>query len=492
MMNRKQFFFFFSIYFLIRVFSFYFNPPTPLLHGSTINTALSLIILGLASYWMIKGDLRGWLIVAAEIVFCGSGNILSIFSVSLRTALLAASLSIYFVRAWRKDKLNSIIRFKLPNILIFLLIDWAAIAAVIGAWHGHQISLIFSDFIPYLFFLYYFPLVALLKSDKFKAICFNMLIAAIVANAFFVICSFIAFYTGQSVLQDGYYHWFRDVAQGKITVLGYNFFRIVLNEHLVLVPILLFFAYRNMRRPDRINDLCIVSCTALLSLNLTRIYLLALLAGLFILFSKKYLRQWLLNSFILLSCIFIFYTGFSLLSSKGQNPGWSYFGFRAFSIVMPETEFSSLSRMILLPQILYKIQLAPIFGHGLGDTVTVHSNYFSGSIITTPQFDWGFLEIIDETGAIGFILWLAIIFYILRVSKKNMGDFRPLYASILSALLIINITSPALFHVLGIITLTLLMALGRAFSAPPTGTLQSEEPLLISNEDGKQTLASTG
>ncbi len=492
MFVKKQFYLFLLTYFFIRIFSYFFSPPTPLLHGSLVNTIFSLTILALSSYWILKKDLRGWLLVAGEIIFCGSGNILSIFNISLRTALLITSLSLFFISVWRDMGLKSILSFKLPNILIFLLIDWAAISAAHGALNGNSTAQIISDFIPYLFFLYYFPLTRLLADLKFKNVCFNMITAVLAANVIFIVYTFISFCFGSLILQDNYYHWFRDVAQGKITIIGYNFIRLVLNEHLVLVPIILFFIFRNLINPKRINDLCILAGALLLSLNLTRIYFLALIAGLIALFLRRHIKQWLLNSVILLSCIFIFYTGFFLIASNGQDPGWSYFGFRISSIAMPQTELSSLSRMVLLPQILYKIHLAPFVGHGLGDTVTVQNFLFSGSTITTPHFDWGYLEILDETGLIGGILWLLIIAYIWRFGKKNRDEFRPLYKSILLSLLVINITSPALFHVLGITTLTVLLALTHVSSLRLNELRENAVPLSSSKEADKQTSAANG
>ena len=492
MFQKKQFFIYFALYFLIRIFSYFFNPPTPLLPGSIINTLAAAVILCLSAYWVAKNDIRGWLIIASEILLCGSGNIFSVFGVSLRTLLLATSIAIFFYQTLKERNLKSIFVFKFPNIAIFILLDWAIISAALGAYHQHSIGLVISDFIPYLFFLYYFPLTKLLKSDRFKTAVFNLLAAAFLANAVFLFLTFIFFTFGLVHMQDSYYHWFRDVAQGKITPLGFDFYRLVLNEHLLLIPLIIFFTYQNIHRPNRLYDLCIIAGALLISVNLTRIYFLALIAGLIILFSRKMFKQWFINAFILLSCIFIFFTGFYLVASRGADPGWSLFGFRVSSIVLPETEYSSLSRMLLLPQILYKIQLAPVLGHGLGDTVTIRSGHFIGSGITTPHFDWGYLEILAETGFIGLILWLIIIVYTWRFGKKKSGDYRPLFTAILAAMLITNITSPALFHVFGIIVTTFLMAQSRVFSEQSGAPLQTGSPFGLSKGDDKQNLATNG
>jgi hypothetical protein len=454
MFTPKKFFIYLAGYFAVRIFTYFFSPVTPLVAGSIVNTTVAVAVLALAMYWLIKKDWRGWLVVAGEIIFCGSGNMLSVGSISLRTLLLIASVGIYFVLSLRKTKL-SISR---VGILIFALIAWAGISSIIGYGNGHALGNVVTDFIPYLFLLYYFPLRDLLHDDKFKGEVFNMIAGALIGCGLITVFTSLMYGFGIFVLQDNYYHWFRDVCGGKITDTGANFFRVILNEQLLLVPLALYFITRVKQKIEFVNDMALPAAAAILSVNLTRIYYLALLVGLCFAFTKTLWRRWLINSAVILLSVFGWFTFLHVLVGGLPNPGWEYFGLRATSIIAPHIEESSLSRMLLLPKILEKISSAPILGTGLGDTVTVFSPVYN-ELITTPHFDWGYLEILAETGIVGLLIWFALImtaFYlIIKNSALNHGI---LLLAPLAALLVINITSPALFHVFGFIFIAIVLA----------------------------------
>jgi O-antigen ligase len=266
--------------------------------------------------------------------------------------------------------------------------------------------------------------------------------------------TFIAYSSGFLALQDSYYHWFRDIAGGKITDLNNNFYRIVVNEHLLLVPILLYFVNKVIKNKNKFYHFIILSLLFIFSLNLTRIYILAHIVGLIFLFSRQYWKRWLFYSFGSILIFVLLFSAIHLVASRGQSFGWELLGLRIGSIASPSIEESSLSRMMLLPKILDKIKQKPFWGNGMGDTVTVYSPVIKKEI-TTTQFDWGYLEIIDEMGIMGMLIWLSLITYILYQILK-IKDKKYLLA-ILSSILIINLTSPALFHVLGIILLIILI-----------------------------------
>jgi len=460
---------------------------------SYINYFLSFIILATTVYLLLKKDERGWYIIAGEIILGGGGGFFSINSTSLRTLLLICSLIIYTIQIINNKKYKTI--FKDSKIICYLfsaILLIVFISSTLGYYAGHNPHQIFADAIPYFFFLYYFPLCELWHSEKFKQTAFAMLGAAIIGNVIFVLLTFISYSSDILVLQDSYYHWFRNIVGGKITDLNNNFYRMVVNEHLLLVPVLLYFIYQIVARQDCHSErseeslstntnytyvngqrslavarddkndkifyhFIILSLLIIFSLNLTRIYILAYLIGLLFLFSRQYWKRWLIYS---LGSIFIFILIFSsihLAASRGQSFGWELLGLRIGSIASPSIEKSSLSRMMLLPKIWEKIKQKPLWGNGLGDTVTVYSPVVKKEI-TTTQFDWGYLEIIDEMGMVGFLIWLSFIFNLLfLILKKYRIKNKRYILAMLISLLIINLTSPALFHVLGIILLTAIM-----------------------------------
>ncbi len=430
--------------------------------GNPINWIVSVGILLLTTYYLLlRNDERGWLIIAGELILGGAGGFLEIRGVSLRTLLLISAMAI-FVYHVLKNKQFDVIGSKRTLLLIFkALFVIIGLSAMRGYYFGHNLKLVLADTIPYLFLLYYFPLKQLLQSETFRRTSFNMLIAAIIGNFIFIYLTLAGFSSGVFALQDSYYHWFRDVAGGKITDYGTGFFRILTNEQLLIVPLLIFFIGNIIRQPTPtppkrgITSFGLAmtgALLALLTINITRIYLVALAVGILFLFSAKNWKRWLTYS----AGAFIFFIlAFSLThlaATKGKSLGWEYLGLRLQSIAMPQIEDSSLSRMMLLPKILEKIKLHPILGNGLGDAVTVFSPVFDANI-TTPHFDWGYLEIIDELGLVGLATWILIIGYLILKIKQNKTALAGLVG-----LLVINITSPALFHVLGVVFLIYLLS----------------------------------
>ncbi len=503
MSTKKQIVIFTALYAALRVFSFYFQP------GTVVNSLITLACLLFTVYCLLRDNTVGWYIVAAELILGGSGNFLSFAGLSLRTWLLIVSIAIFKIKKLSRHELLPMLRNNAPNTILFgLIFIMVAFSTVRGLYFGHNIHAVVSDVVPYLFLLYYYPLKEILKSEKtpstvlpliggegksstlpykgrdagwglFHEFCFTALISSIIGNTLFSLFTFAGFSTHIFALQDAYYHWFRDVAGGKITDLGFNFFRIVLNEQLLLVPLILVFVNKIIKH--KTTSYFLPATTLLLitlSFNLTRIYLVALAFGLILLFDRDKWKRWLAVSFVSCFLFLISFTSIHLLASRGQSLGLELFGLRLQSIVSPQIEDSSLSRLLLLPKIVDKIKTHPVLGSGLGDTVMVFSPV-EKKTITTTQFDWGFLEITDELGLVGLVIWLSLIVYILVLSRRlrslpplpegrlgGVGASWPLATT--TAFMIMTVTSPALFHVLGIVwlTVTLVVTQKKLFSEP--------------------------
>lgn len=444
------------LYFIVRIFSYFFSPETPLFPQHPINTIISVLIFILAVYWLIKKDERGWYIILLELILGGAGGYLQIFGTSLRTCLLIGSLAIYFAKKLYREKKIFFKQLQAQHYLLLVLLAAAIAAAACGIYHIHARGAILSDLIPYFFLLYYFPLFDLWQSEKFRDLGKQAILASIFGNAVFIALTQIGLSSGVIILQDSYYHWYRDVALGKITDLNFHFYRLVLNEHLLLIPFTLYFIADIIKnQANKINILALGSLLFVLANNLTRIYMVALTAGTLILFSTKNWKRWFaVSASVAIGFMLIFITTHSI-ASRGQSLGLEIFGLRLQSITSPQLEDSSLSRLLLLPKILEKIKSAPIIGQGLGDTVTVYSPVFKTNI-TTAHFDWGYLEIWAEMGLYGLLAWIAFIGYLVYfIIKNKQQPGKNILAAILISFLIINITSPALFHVFGILFLVI-------------------------------------
>ncbi|HLD60951.1 MAG TPA: O-antigen ligase family protein [Patescibacteria group bacterium] len=483
MFSKKYIGIFLIVYTLLRVFSYFFSPETPLHAANPVNTVVSGIMLLVIGYWLLARNPLGWYAIALEIILGGAGGYLAAGPLSLRTCLLLISILIYFGQKLRDHKLKELFQQNKTVVYLFSALFLAVgISAIHGFLAGHNKNFIFPDTIPYLFLLYYFPLKELITAKSSNLQIFkSSLLAAILGNFLLIIFTFIGYSSELFVLQDSYYHWYRDVAIGKITELPFHFYRLVINEHLLLVPIILWLlscviARRSEERTTTsqspsstkkpwdyyVAPLLVMTLLIILSINLTRIYMLALAFGYLFLFSKQHWKRWFVYGVVSCLLFVVSFTSIHLVASRGQSLGWELFGLRLQSIVQPSIEESAFSRKLLLPKIVDKIKQQPILGTGLGDTVTVYSPVFKKEV-TTPHFDWGYLEILAEMGIFGLLAWLFLITSILsrlRINKPPSPAEAPYgWAKAgLAALLVINLTSPALFHVLGIIWLTYLLA----------------------------------
>ncbi|HLC70265.1 MAG TPA: O-antigen ligase family protein [Patescibacteria group bacterium] len=449
-------------YVLIALFlpaiSYLFPPETNHLTGSVLNTAISIPIVFLSAYWLFKKDYRGWLIILGEFVLGGSGNYFSLNGVSLRTTLLIVSLIIYtfnFIKNdWQDFKTNPQFRYATLGILILLLV--AALGVVNGYLNQHSLTSAVSDIIPYAYLLYFFPLRRLLNNPSFIPVLKKMLPGAIIAYSIIYFFTFVGFSAGLFQVHDLYYWWWRDVVLGKTTDLGFNFYRLVMDLQLLLVPLALYYVYNIIQKTAKKIDYYLLALLLIsLGINLTRVYYLAFVVGLVFLANKTYWKRYLLTSATTLLFIFSSFTSIHLATSLGKSLGWEIFGLRLQSIASPQIEESSLSRMMLLPKIWEKIKTNPIIGEGLGATITAFSP-IAKTTITTPHFDWGYLEIWTELGMIGLIIWITLIVLIAHLIIKNKKS--RFLLSALVALLVINLTSPALFHVLGVMLLAYLLS----------------------------------
>ncbi len=457
MLNKKHVTAFLGVYALVRVFSFFFGPETPLQQQTWLNTTLSGVLLAVVAVLLFKKRPEGWYLIALEIILGGGGNFLNFFGVAVRTCLLALSMTIFFAQKLWERKWVTLTKNNIVTVLsIKALLIIAIIGAFIGLSNNHARVLVLRDLIPYAFLLYYFPLRELLKDTCFTNMAWHALVAAVIGNGLLTFGTLLGYSTNLFVMQDSFYHWFRDVAGGKITELPFNYYRIVLNEHLLLIPLTILFVSKVITKEQaKLYGILAALSLLTLSTNLTRIYFIALAVGLLALVRQSTLKRWFLTCSVVVVGFMAIFISLHTTFSRGQSLGLELFGLRLQSIVTPAIEDSSLSRLLLLPKIKEKIALHPIIGNGLGDTIAVYSPVFK-KVVTTPHYDWGYFEVLGELGVIGFIIWgffIGNLFFKFRKKELQIWQFGSLLV-----LLVINITSPAVFHVLGIIWLSYLLA----------------------------------
>ena len=409
-----------------------------------------------------------WYLVLGELFLCGSGHYLEFVGISIRTLMILVFLFLWFAKTFGENNIKKQLSFNPKlTIILFLLFICLGVSIIIGITNGHPMTRIIQDFLPFSFLLLLFPSLNLFSQEKSQEYLVRLLLVFIIGTAIFSIITFILFSTGITEIHQEFYKWYRDVNVGKITDMGQNFFRIVEPEHLVIVPFMLILVSLLMRqeRHHKMWRVLLFLSTIVLTINLSRGYFLALAVGLLVLKYKHGWLKWLRESLILLTTVVITFTGIHFISSGGTSLGLDLFGLRIKSFASPGIEISTQTRMMILPAIIDMIKMHPIIGNGLGANV-IFLNTATLQNISTPHFDWGYLEMWAETGLIGMISLTMLYFlaiYLLIKKIKNIEDWHDFDVGLVAALvafLIMNLTIAALFHVFGILFLVFCMAIG--------------------------------
>lgn len=436
-------------YVLIRAFSFW-----SLSHPLIIILYSGFLILAFIAACIKRPEI-GFYLLLIEFALNGNGHFFELFGIALRTWLVYIFLLIWFIQTIKNNELRQALRLPKPFNTILLLLGISVIAgSLIGALNNHSLHTIIQDLIPYTFLLLIFP-VRQYATKALSQFTSYLIISFIIGTSIFSLFTEFLFSSGLAVLQDTYYHWFRDIVGGKITDVGEHFFRVTSPEYLLLPIILIFINSLLIQKKGKTMILWLLFIVAAVPmlLSVSRTFILAYFIGLLFLVRKNNWRQWIKVSLISIISFISIFSSIHFIASRGESFGFELFSSRFGGIVNPDSEVSSASRKTLLVPIFEKIKDNPIIGSGLAETLTF-TEPKTNKVITTTQFDWGYLELWTEIGLLGLLSTLSLISYLLlKLSKKNKG----LFASTMS-LAFMQVTTPAIFHVFGVVILLWLFA----------------------------------
>jgi len=433
-------------FFSIRLVSFLVRGSI-FLQSFIVISALIILILLFKKNWHYALQF-----LLAEYLLGGVGHFFELANVSMRTLLTIVFLILYFIQVLKNHQSLNI-----PRRFIYLLLtffSWLTITTIIGFYYHNPLVFIIQDLIPFIFILLIFPLKKFWETQANKIFLLRLVFVWLLSGAIWSLLNFILFSKGLVIIHYAYYNWLRDFALAKITISSPYFWRIIFPEQILLIPLIIIISTLWLKYKHEIYLYLLIFSSLMLSLNISRSYFLGLLFGLLALKYKNNWSAWLKICSINFLIIFILFTGINLLSSAGSNTGLGILGLKFGGIIAPQTEISSQNRMDLLKPISNTIKNSLIMGSGLGQSVVTQK-------INTRQFDWGYLEMWVKWGLLGLFSFMSVIFYLLRttfVSIKKKPLALGLFGSLI-ALLVINVTTPALFHVLTIIYLSLLGAI---------------------------------
>ncbi|MDA2921792.1 O-antigen ligase family protein [Patescibacteria group bacterium AH-259-L07] len=470
----------------------YYVPPVETLVFLCIVTGTLILSIYKIEY--------GFLVLIFEFFAGHGGHLFEFFGLSLRFSLF-----LIIVLVWLYKKIKYVVKdhslyIPAPPILIlFLVFLFFIFTGVIRGMTYNEPIIAMKDFINYSYIFLVFPLVEVIKQKNIFKNIFTMSKAGIIGIAIVTITVFILFSTGIVEVHDSFYWWWRNTAVGKATFAGNDFYRIVSPAHLLILPLFLVVLsflidpplgsyhrgqtklkdkqiYKSPKRgvvdpkqrKQRLLLLLALASATILIINFSRAYFLGIGAGLLLLAYHIPWRRWLLFSLVVIMIMILeFGIIYGIVSGGNVSAGFGFFGERIQTVVSPEEELSSQTRMVILPHLIDKIKAQPVFGHGLGSTVTfIDPKTFEER--TTFHLDWGYLEIITELGLITLLLYigiLSLIFYagwqkIKTITQDIFG--KRLTIGLLAGLVsvaVATLTGPFLFHPVGIFYVTLTTAI---------------------------------
>ena len=442
---------------------------------SISNIIFWLIILG--AVWLSLHRIEyGFLILFFEFFAGHQGHMFEFAGLSLRLSLFLVVMFIWLIKKIINKEHGQLLSqfLKSPGLSVFLIFLFVIFLALFQGLIQNNPVLAIKDFINYSYLFLIFPLIDILKKVRFQKSVFKLSQAATIGLGLLTIIVLILFVINLAEVHDQFYWWWRGTVIGKATATSNNFFRIVTPAHLLILPLFLVYLsflteIRKLKSREKkwLIWLSIFASSALL-INFSRAYFLGILIGLILLAKGLNWRRWLVFScLVILILIIEFGLLFGLVNGGQALQGLDFFKNRMRTLISPEQEISSLTRMNILPRLIEKISDQPIFGRGLGATVS-YIDQLTGQEKSTFHLDWGYLEIWLELGLFGLISYGLILFYIfyqgwqkIKILSRDIFQKRLIIGLLagLASLIVATLTGPFLFHSLGIFYLILTLSI---------------------------------
>lgn len=451
----------------------------PLLN-SAILIGLSLAVVVLSAYRLEYG----FLALVSELLIGSMGHSFFInldsgqlpLRIMIWSALMAVFAIKFLAQSFRRGKNGSYFQ----NLKSFgakrsflILAAFIAIALVNGLVRGHALSIIFSDFNAWLFFLLIIPAVAIYgggEEEKLARLKTIFLAGALWMSLKTLI--FLYIFTHDAAIAPEVYNWLRRTLNGEMTPTKAGWPRIFIQGQIYsgIAFFLSFWAsqasFKVKNIFQRVHAMPLLAASLFLStliISFSRSFWAGLIAALafslvlvwrFYSFRKMLAAGvWLISSLIL---------SFAIIYAVAAFPYIYKTNFKASFLdrVSNSNEAAVASRWSLLPVLMEEIKKEPILGQGYGATVTYKSSdprvlqSNPSGIYTTYAFEWGYLELWLKLGLLGLGAYLWLLYRLIRNGialgfKNRQMIFFGLAAGLIF-LSITNIFTPYLNHPLGI------------------------------------------
>jgi hypothetical protein len=443
----------FGIFVSLRILSWGIS-PFPL-----FESLIGLSLVALTTVLFLVKKEYGYMAVFGELILGGSGHVFEIFGLSLRTVLLVVALGhMLFTKelvAWKHVSQHT-------RYILGALFVWLGFASVFGMMNGHGVRAVYQDVLPFLYLLFIPTFITWWHDARLKQLIGRVLVGALFGHALFSALALGLFSTGAALIHDPWYKWIRDVLMGKVTDMGNGFFRIVLPDHLLVVPAVLGVAIAWVK--EKIKTVPAIGIGFLLlfilAVNFSRTYYIALFVSAITLWGIHHAKRSVIQTTKIVVGGFLMFILVNIVVSQGQSTGLELISSRFGGIIKPNTEESAYTRKALLTPIKEKIIDHPLIGNGFGETITIQTDATT-TALTTRQFDWGWFELVAEIGIFGVLIIATLFLHLKKVLYKKRNETAPFARAGLATLLFLGVSTlfmPALFHVYGILLLSVVIA----------------------------------
>lgn len=485
--EKKKIFFIFLFLLLIEMFSFVsFN-------FSFLNTLLFFLILtvfSVVAFYNLKWSLYLFL---AEVFLNSMGYLfyfeLSGFKISLRISLWLILMAIFlgkFLLKFIKDKKGTL---KMFQSLIFknnfLYLSFFIIFAFLFGLARNGFGDAFLDFNSWLYFLIVLPffyVVYDLKEEEKQKFWQNIVLIFLSVSLFICFKSLLFLFAFSHDLRpiiSDLYSWSRLYLLGEITNMNEGFYRIFLqNQIFILIAFFFTFlnAFFNESKKGKIYSLLLSSVfLSVIILSFSRSFwlgVLTALACLSVIIWHKFKFKKALHLFGLgfLSFFIAVLLVFAIVKFPWPNIK-TEFNIDSLSerANISGSESAISSRWALLEVMKSDIRSNFLLGRGFGarlEYVSSDPRVLQSSPdgkYSTYAFEWSWLDILLKMGFFGLLVYLYLIFLVLKKSiiyfyKNNSLICLGIFLSLIS-LIAVNFFTPYLNHPLGISCLILLIFL---------------------------------
>jgi len=481
--NKNLFFLVLGLIILCEIISFtgFFIPVVV-----NIFTALVIVV---TLFVALRKPAYGFLILLAELIIGSQGYLLWIGHtgnhISLRIALWIVVMVIWLVKevtAVIKTKKLAVHFSSFSFYFPFLLLLVALVAAGVNGFIAHNDSnFIFIEAKRWLYIITLIPLVIILKEEDLRQ-DFSMVVSAAVVWVALKTLILLYIFSHGLALTEVIYAWTRADLLGEITTLSNGFSRVFLQSQVFAIPAFIFslaILFKTLvTRKWQISKSVVVYglasalFLAVIIISLSRSFWFGLGIGLFIIL--LILLRWLRPSInqVFKGALYLIAIGlttiiilFVTLEFPFPKPLFS-FNASLLSDRASTNDAAADSRWALLPIMNQAIFEQPVFGFGLGKTLTYKTSdprvvkSSTNGKYTTNAFEWGWLDLWLKLGIFGIIAYLWLLLAIAKQAilkiKTNPGQSLACIGAIL-ALVALNVFTPYLNHPLGFAYLAIIM-----------------------------------